>query len=169
MPTAHLSPTFYLLHTTVGNGAMNKLGSCSQWRSELLIPRMLIFSVGNGAMNALQYWQRRNELSALLETVKKCLQVHCSQYNYTTACWISFPCWQFVPKLPTAVQVGAETLKDSHRMGDGRIFQKTSALLSLIRAFQMRLILAGSISLDTDSTFKWTLASSLYTNTVVPP
>jgi hypothetical protein len=72
----------------------------------------------------------------------------------------------FIPVL-AAVQVGAETLKDSHRMGDGRIFLKTSAPLSLIRAFQMRLILAGSISLD--STFKWALASSLYTNTVVPP
>ncbi len=114
----------------VANGAVN-----------FNTPNVDFFCIGNGAMNALQYCLRRNELSALLETVKKCLQVHCSQYNYTTACWISFPCWQFVPELPTAVQVGAETLKGSHRMGDGRIFLKTSAALSLIRAFQMSLIL----------------------------
>jgi hypothetical protein len=39
LPTAHtdLSATFYLLNT-VDNGALNKFGNCSQWRSELLIP-----------------------------------------------------------------------------------------------------------------------------------
>jgi hypothetical protein len=50
---------------------MNKFGNCSQWRSELLIPRILLFSVGNGAMNALRYWQQRNERSRLLETGTK--------------------------------------------------------------------------------------------------
>jgi hypothetical protein len=38
MPIAQtaLSSAFYLLHTVVGNGAKNKLGSCCQWRNELL-------------------------------------------------------------------------------------------------------------------------------------
>jgi hypothetical protein len=47
-----LSAAFYLLHKAVGNGAMHKFGNCNQWRSEFLIPRMLLFSVGNDAMNA---------------------------------------------------------------------------------------------------------------------
>jgi hypothetical protein len=40
-------------------------------------------------------------------------------------------------------------------MGDGRIFLKTPATLPLIKIYQMSLILAGSISLD--STFKLTM------------
>jgi hypothetical protein len=61
LPTAHtdLSAAFYLLHKAVGNGAMNKFGNCSQWRTELLITRMLLFS---GTMNAPRYCQQRNEL-----------------------------------------------------------------------------------------------------------
>ncbi len=40
-------------------------------------------------------------------------------------------------------------LKGSHRMGDGRIFiKKTSAALSLIKAFRINLISTWSISLD---------------------
>ncbi len=66
-----LSTAFYLLHTAIGNGAMNKFGNCSQWRSELLILRMLLFSVCNGAMYAPRYWQRCNERSTLLENVPK--------------------------------------------------------------------------------------------------
>jgi hypothetical protein len=45
-----------------------------------------------------------------------------------------------------------QTLKSSHRMGDGPISLKTSAPHSLMTAYQMSLISAGSISLD--STFK---------------
>jgi hypothetical protein len=44
-----------LLHTAVGNDAVNKYGNCFQWCSELLKPRMLFFSVGKGAMNASRY------------------------------------------------------------------------------------------------------------------
>ncbi len=55
LPTAHTaSAAFYSLHTSVGNGAMNKFGICFQWRHEHFKPRMLLFSVGNDAMNALQ-------------------------------------------------------------------------------------------------------------------
>jgi hypothetical protein len=32
---------------------------------------MLLFSVGKGAMNSPQYWQRRKERSAMLETAQK--------------------------------------------------------------------------------------------------
>ncbi len=69
-PTA-LTAAFYLLHTAVGNGAINKCGTCFQWRNEHFKPRMLLVSVGNGAiktpdigngaMNALQCWQLRND------------------------------------------------------------------------------------------------------------
>jgi hypothetical protein len=49
------------------------------------------------------------------------------------------------------VQDGAVTLEGSHRMGGRQIFIKNYATLSLIMAFRMNLILAGSIPLD--STF----------------
>jgi hypothetical protein len=68
-----------------------------------------------------------------------------------TARRISFPHWHFVSELPTAVRRGAKSLKGSHRMGNGQIFLKTSAPLSLTKAFRMNLISAGYILLD--STF----------------
>ena len=49
---------------------MNKFGNCSQCRSLLLIPKMLLFSVENGATNAPPYWHWRNERSPLMETVQ---------------------------------------------------------------------------------------------------
>jgi len=63
-----------------------------------------------------------------------------------------------VSELPTAFR--DVTLKRSHRMGEGRICLKISAPLSLSEAFQMNLISAGSISLD--STFK-KLSCDIYT------
>jgi hypothetical protein len=50
-----LSAAFYLLHTVVGNGAMNKFGSCCQWRIELVkfYNQNVVFL----------YRQRRNECS----------------------------------------------------------------------------------------------------------
>ncbi len=48
---------------------------------------------------------------------------------------VSFLCWEFVSESPTAVRGGSESLKGSHRMGDGRIFQKIPAPLSFIKAF----------------------------------
>jgi hypothetical protein len=47
-----------------------------------------------------------------------------------------------IPALATNFRIaksygGVESLKDSLRMGDGRIFLKTSALLSLTKAFQV--------------------------------
>jgi hypothetical protein len=52
----------------------------------------------------------------------------------------------------TAVLGGAESLKGSQRLGDGRISLKTSAHLSLVKVFRMYLISAGSNSLG--NTFK---------------
>ncbi len=67
--------------------------------------------------------------------------------------WLfSLPHWQFVSELPTAVRRGAVSLKGLSQDGGQVDFSKTSAPLSLIKAFQMNLILARSISLD--STFK---------------
>ncbi len=71
------------------------------------------------------------------------------------ALWISFPRWEFDSELPIAVRGGAESLKGSHKMGDGRIFLKTFAPLSFIKTFRMDLISARSISLD-----QWTILSS---------
>ncbi len=69
--------------------------------------------------------------------------------------WISFPRWQFISELPATVRGGFESLMGSCRVGDIRIFLKTSAPLSLIKVFRMNLILAWSISLDNifDSVF----------------
>jgi hypothetical protein len=47
-----------------------------------------------------------------------------------------------------AVRDGAESLRGSQRMGDGQIFLKISAPLSLITIYQINPIPAGSISLD---------------------
>jgi hypothetical protein len=53
---------------------------------------------------------------------------------------------------PTAVPDGVESFKGSHGMGDFRIFLKISVPLALINTYQMNIISAGSISLE--STFK---------------
>ena len=47
--------------------------------------------------------------------------------------------------MPTAVRGSAESLKGSHRMGDGGIFLTTSAHLSLINAYRKNLIWLDSI------------------------
>jgi hypothetical protein len=60
-----LSAAFYLLHTAVGNGAMNKYGICRQWRKEVFTIGILVFSIGNGAMDARQYWGWHNERFAM--------------------------------------------------------------------------------------------------------
>jgi hypothetical protein len=56
-----LSAAFYLLHSAVGDSAMNKSGICFQWRNEHFTVRMLFFSVGKGAMNAPRYCQLRDD------------------------------------------------------------------------------------------------------------
>jgi hypothetical protein len=60
----HCQQSFiFLLHTVVGDGPMNKFGSCIQWRSELFKPRMLFFAVGKGTMNTPRYWELRDACS----------------------------------------------------------------------------------------------------------
>jgi hypothetical protein len=71
-----LSAAFYLRHTAIDKGAMNKFRICFLWRNEYFksrMPRMLLAPVGNGvinslryffgngAMNATQCWQLRND------------------------------------------------------------------------------------------------------------
>jgi hypothetical protein len=100
-----LSAAFYLLPTAVGNGAMNKFGNCSQWRSKL-------FSIGNGAMKAPRYWQWRNECSELLESSLimpsgplQPVQLHIGAMNFilTLAIWsrIAKSCtrWRWILKV----------------------------------------------------------------------
>jgi hypothetical protein len=45
------------------------------------------------------------------------------------------PALAIYSELPRAIRGGVESLKGAHRMGDGQIFLKTSAPLSLIKAF----------------------------------
>ncbi len=49
--------------------------------------------------------------------------------------------------MPITVRDGTETIKGSHRMGEGWIFLKTFEPLSLMMTYQMSLISAGFISL----------------------
>ncbi len=72
---------------------------------------------------------------------------------------LSYSTMNFIPALGICFRIAKSCtrwrgiFKGSHRIGNGRIFlKKTSAPLSSIKAFQMNLISAGSISLD--STFK---------------
>ncbi len=112
--------------------------SCWQRCYERFKPRMLLF-VGNGAMNSsailataqwtLPWWRlyKENGVAALqrewgtsVQPLKKPTQVP----PIPTARWISFPSWEFGSKLPTTIWGGAESLKGSHRMGEGRNFSK---------------------------------------------
>ncbi len=131
---------------------------------------MLLFSVGNAAMNAPRYgnaamnaprygnatmnaprygngtWMLRavgnfakNVLRSLAaSTITPCFPI-------PTARCISFPRWQFVSELPTAVLGVAESLKGSCRMRTGRTL-KTSAPLFLVKTFQMGLIFELDLS-----------------------
>jgi hypothetical protein len=64
------------------------------------------------------------------------------------------PRWQFVSKKPKSVEGVAVAFKGYLRMEEGQIFQKISAPHSLMKIYQMNLISARLISLD--STFKVT-------------
>jgi hypothetical protein len=55
---------------------------------------------------------------------------------------------KLLPNLPTAVRGSAESQKGLSQEGGGRIFLKTFLPLSLIKTFQMNLVSAGSILLD---------------------
>jgi hypothetical protein len=70
LPMAHtaMSAAFYSLHTAVGNVAMNKFGSCIQWRNEILNPECFF-------LRRQWHYERSailatsNERSAMLPTV----------------------------------------------------------------------------------------------------
>ncbi len=83
----------------------------------------------------------------------------------TMVLWISFPRWEFVSELPTVIRGSSESLNGSQKMGDGGIFLNTSAPHSLIKTFWMKLISAGSISLN--SAFKWSMPMSTLLYTVL--
>ncbi len=57
----------FLIHTAVGNGAVNKFGTFSLWHSELFIPRLYsqAFPIGKGAMRCLEM---RVDACSLIET-----------------------------------------------------------------------------------------------------
>jgi hypothetical protein len=95
-----------ILKTLVGKGAINKFGSCCQWRNEHFKPRMLLFSVGNDAMNAsrhrttaqwtpLWYWQRRSELlrrdflAISFQIVHSCTKWRCSFKGLWQDRWVA--------------------------------------------------------------------------------
>jgi hypothetical protein len=54
---------FTTYSTAVDNGAMNNFGICLQKCKEHFKSRMLFFVV-NGALNALRYWQLRDDASS---------------------------------------------------------------------------------------------------------
>jgi hypothetical protein len=70
LPMAHtaMSAAFYSLHTAAGNIAMNKFGSCIQWRNEILNPECFF-------LRRQWHYERSailatsNERSAMLPTV----------------------------------------------------------------------------------------------------
>ncbi len=141
----------FTTYTAVGNGAMNKFGNCSQWRSELLIPRMLLFSVGNSSMTAPRYWQRHNELVSDIgngtqtgdSTHKMGNSVHPLKkptHIYPTTWWI------FIHALAICFQVANSSTRWRCRFTglsqDGRadFCLKTSESFSLIKTFRMNII-----------------------------
>ncbi len=173
-----------LQHHLIQLLAMNKFGICFQWHNEHFKPKMLLFSVGNGALNAPRYWQWSNELlrdivngamnySAILATDNELLHdgdftmrmgnLSSAFEKADTSNCLSLWCDKLIPglggirfRIANSCTRWRGILKDSYRMGDGRIFLRISASLSL----KMNLISGGSISLD--GTFKVGLALHFY-------
>ncbi len=78
MAHTDLSAAFYLLHTTVGDSAMNKFGT----RREVFTGRMLLFSVGNDAMKTPRYWQWAQRTHHNVDKWQLSDDVACSQSRY---------------------------------------------------------------------------------------
>jgi hypothetical protein len=114
------SEAFYLLHTALGNGAMKKFEVCFNWSNEHFTARMLFFCVGNGAMNAPRYWQLRDDsCKCTLYRLHDEISADKPRFPIATARENTWPRWQLGSSLQTALQGDAESLKGSHRMGDG--------------------------------------------------
>jgi hypothetical protein len=119
------------------NRAIQASTRSSQYRRVFIAP----YPIGNNYN--LRYWlQVPNLFIALLPAVVRSKK----------GLWQSFVHhWELGSFLPTAVRNGAESLKGSHRMGDGPIFLKASSPHSSMTTYRMNLLSAKSISLD--STF----------------
>ncbi len=81
--SAHSSVSdLLLLHTAVGNGAMNKFENCvslAHWTFSLYTTaQWMLCDIGNCAMNPLQYWQLRDDACECILTAR----------------WISWLRWQ---------------------------------------------------------------------------
>ncbi len=121
-PVAHTA--FYLLiHTAVGDGAMNKFGNCRQWRRfynflcrqrryecspDIGSAQWALLDVGNCAMMPVAIV---GPVQIHRRLFKENGETHLALKKLTQAWWISFPRWEFISKLPTAVRGGAESLK----------------------------------------------------------
>jgi len=141
-----LSAAFYLLHTTVGDSAMNKFGTCR----EVFTRRMLLFSVDNGAMNAPQCWQLSDDVAysdiGTRADTRAALPREDNGETRLSQWHDEFH--SHVGNLFPNCQELYGIFKGLSQDGGWVVFLKTSTPLSLIRAFWMNLISAGSISLD---------------------
>ncbi len=115
---------------------MNKFGNCFQWRIELLSQKVVFL-----------YRQGRNERSARVRNIGNCAMMPVVLlrpvrinhfFPIPSARWIFMVRWHLGSLLPIAARGGAESLKGSQtqRMGNGRIFLKTSAPHSLMTAYE---------------------------------
>jgi hypothetical protein len=146
-------PFIYLYTTDGDDGAMNKFGTCSQWRmAQVSFYNLNVFfslvngvwmlcdtvngvwtlcDIVNGAMNTPRYWQQRDDACSHVGTSVNTLVA--SEWGNSVQPmkkpaqmppilqgdeWISFPRWECVFEMPTALRGGAESLKGSHRMLD---------------------------------------------------
>ncbi len=140
MAHTDLSATFYLQHTAVGDGAMNRFGNGRQWRREVFTIKCCFLCrqrrYERREMLATAQWTLHNVLNCGIDA---CTDVGTSVNTLAalqiewgnsvqpwkkptqmppspTSWWISFRRWECVSELPIAVQGGAESLKGSQRI-----------------------------------------------------
>ncbi len=159
-PTQFYQRPFIPYIQLLATAHMNKFEICFQWCNDHFNPRMLLFSVGNGAMNTLwllataqltmpQYWQRRNELLRDGGFTKRMGNLSSAFKKADTSALPPMPAhaMNLIPASKIRFRIANSC---SRWLGifewlsqDGRLFLNT---------YQMNIISAGSISLD--STFK---------------
>ncbi len=149
------------VHTAVSNHAMIKCGICFLWRSELFKPIMLFFSLANDAMIAQRHWELRVSVCRIFSNCKltgsstkrmgklslafENADTIAASMNFILALVINF-------RIANSCTRWRRIFKRLSQNGwQVNFSKKTSAPLSLTKAFPMKQISAGSISLG--STF----------------
>ncbi len=134
MPTA-LTALFSTFFTTY---------NCWQWRKVLFKHRLQFFSVGKSAMMLRAIGKCAWDVSQSPHGFKNKFLINDSStlLHTTLFSWRD----EFSLQLPINVRGGANFLKGSHRIGDGRILLKTSVPHSLINIYLLKFLLTRSIS-----------------------